>query len=527
MGIAGFSSWLDKKYPSIIQPCIEENEQTSNFDGVEVDNLYLDMNEIIYLCANLDDLSTLKSEDEIIQGVFEYIDEIFSIIHPRNLIYMSIDGVAPKAKMHQERVSLYNYAKKHPSDNEQFTKCDIKPGTMFMSKLSDKLRSYIHDRMNSIPAWKSIIVILSDANVPGEGEHKTMDFIRTQKFSNSNTNHVLFSGDFDVILLGLTMHPDNVRIMRRKTNKIEVYTFRDLKLLREEIKNEFMGNLERKIYHPLNLDVYLIENMEPNLEYFKILLKHIGEIEEYKVISLLERSQTATNYSLDEIRKQEPITNPSAIRFAPPSFQKSKTPAPSTESATHWQRQYYKDKFGFKGDQLKTKSIEVVQHYAEGLCWVLHYYYKGVPSWDWYYSYYYPPLASTFSNLENIPMNFNRNSKPLKPLEHMLAIFPSKYARYLPKNWQELILDMKPSIIDPHDKRYEEQYIVKLPFVDEKCLFEALKFIDSTLSEEEEKRNRLDDDRLFIHSTNSCYQQFNNANNSEKNEVLCVKYRNN
>nr|ACD54753.1 5-3 exoribonuclease 2 isoform 9-like protein [Adineta vaga] len=510
------------------------------------------MNEIIYLCANLDDLSTLKSEDEIIQGVFEYIDEIFSIIHPRNLIYMSIDGVAPKAKMHQERVSLYNYAKKHSSDNEQFTKCDIKPGTMFMSKLSDKLRSYIHDRMNSIPAWKSIIVILSDANVPGEGEHKTMDFIRSQKFSNSNTNHVLFSGDSDMVLLGLTMPSDNVRIMRRKTNKIEVYTFRDLKLLREEIKNEFIGDLKSIIDDWIFLcllagndflpnlpsiefnqteinnvifdtykeyirkkDVYLIENMEPNLEYFKILLKHIGEIEEDKVMSLLERSQTATNYSLDEIRKQEPITNPSAIRFAPPSFQKSRNPTSSTESATHWQRQYYKDKFGFKGDQLKTKSTEVVQHYAEGLCWVLHYYYKGVPSWDWYYSYYYPPLASTFSNLENIPMNFNRNSKPLKPLEHMLAIFPSKYARYLPKNWQELISDMKSSIIDfyrsdpaidAHGKRYEEQYIVKLPFVDEKCLFEALKSIDSTLSKEEEKRNRLDDDHLFIHSTNSCYQ---------------------
>jgi len=83
-------------------------------------------------------------------------------------------------------------------------------------------------------------------------------------------------------------------------------------------------------------------------------------------------------------RKQEQITNPATIRFAPPSFGKSKNPISSIESGTSWQQQYYKDKFGFKEDQLKNKSLEVVQHYAEGLCWMLHYYYKGVPSWDWY-----------------------------------------------------------------------------------------------------------------------------------------------
>ena len=55
---------------------------------------------------------------------------------------------------------------------------------------------------------------------------------------------------------------------------------------------------------------------------------------------------------------------------------------------------YYKEKF--KAD-IKTKEglqklMNICHKYLEGLQFILYYYYTGVPSWAWYYPYYYSPM---------------------------------------------------------------------------------------------------------------------------------------
>ena len=69
--------------------------------------------------------------------------------------------------------------------------------------------------------WRELNVMFSDCCVPGEGEHKIMEFLRYSKsieLFNKTTTHCVYSPDADVILLTLTLNLDYVCIIKEDTS---------------------------------------------------------------------------------------------------------------------------------------------------------------------------------------------------------------------------------------------------------------------------------------------------------------------
>ena len=260
MGVPAFFRWLTLRYPKIVIEAREElelgfdlNKIIMNNIGVDermpsIDNLYFDMNGIIHPCAHPEDRDPPSSLAEMFNCIFDYCDKLIRIVKPKKLIYMAIDGVAPRAKMNQqrsrrfraaidaqqkERISakiesewrnkglLSDFLDEKKNKKFKFDSNCITPGTDFLDQCSIAMRTYIKSRLNNDPLWENLNVVFSDASVPGEGEHKILDFIRTQRtYPNydPNTYHCIYGADADLIMLSLIMHEPHFCVIRESLN---------------------------------------------------------------------------------------------------------------------------------------------------------------------------------------------------------------------------------------------------------------------------------------------------------------------
>lgn len=192
------------------------------------------MNGIIHNCTHNDSdgPTTRMTEDKMFIAIFNYIEHLFGKIKPKQLFFMAIDGVAPRAKMNQQRARRFRTALDAEKAREKairegvempteppFDSNCITPGTEFMAKLTQQLKYFINKKVSEDLDWQGVEVVLSGHEVPGEGEHKIMEYIRQAKAQpgyDPNRRHCLYGLDADLIMLGLLSHDPHFCLLREE-----------------------------------------------------------------------------------------------------------------------------------------------------------------------------------------------------------------------------------------------------------------------------------------------------------------------
>jgi len=197
MGVPAFFKWISARYPLIMQKIYEDAQQPLDTCHVldehgsvipqQVDNLYLDCNGIVHPCCHPEGgMKQPENEEEMFANIHALIDRLFNLTQPKNLLYLALDGVAPRAKMNQQRARRFCSAREFEEQEEAMKELgipkhdswdhnQITPGTPFMARLAISLRKYVTEKQHNNIKWQNIVVIIDDSSNPGEGEHKIMD----------------------------------------------------------------------------------------------------------------------------------------------------------------------------------------------------------------------------------------------------------------------------------------------------------------------------------------------------------------
>ena len=260
-----FLSILRNKYYKNIHSGVKNGK-------LNCDYFFLDYNGIVYAAyerikKNIEgnNFSKEKIEELIIEEVIRYTKYLIcEVVKPEKLTYIALDGPAPRAKMVQQRSRRYkgyydkiymqNEKKKYKLNNdvvEWDRSANISPGTDFMEKLSNKLLEIMKVKGFSIHNPK-MQMLLSNSNVPGEGEHKFLPLIRSmrKKESTKNSKIYLYGKDADLIVLAISTHKTNMHVIREvdlqtpeMKKMYESYEFVDVNI--DNLRNAFYNDLTR------------------------------------------------------------------------------------------------------------------------------------------------------------------------------------------------------------------------------------------------------------------------------------------
>lgn len=554
MGVPSLYKWLTQKYPEI-KLKVDPSENRI------VDNLYLDFNAIIHPCCNKS-LDNMQSTDSELYGnLEEFLDDIMGRIRPRRLLYISVDGVAPRAKLNQQRARRFTQAKGikdegkfyfkddcgsepnghrrikiindvdalSPSstdeldfDEEEAIKADggvfdtnaITPGTEFMHRLDLFLQEIISYKISADEKWANVNVIYSGYRVPGEGEHKIMQYIRNSQ--NPAHTSVIFSPDADLIFLGLTLFDYNVMILREEPKRASAsgqgsyvqsvhkdYSLVNIPRLKNLLIREFKMLIKIPFDHKRFLEDWILlcfsvgNDFLPCTPCFEIRTNALDKLTSILQTVYLRTRSFITDHGKINYNVLREVFRECAVREDQYIMEKrnnliqtrQRMNIPFDQSEEFFldnekgKIRFYVEKMGIRSEE---ELLKACKEYIRGLEWVYNYYFYDIPSWDWYYPYHFAPFMVDLALVKNVSVTFTKG-KPLRPMEQLLAVLPPLSKDLLPECLHrifETLKDMYPLDfkVDMFQKCMDWQAVAILPFLN----------IDAIVSAFEKHQNELD-----------------------------------
>ena len=527
MGVPGFFKWLWNKYKKTNFVFEKSDKLDKNLkEKIDtIDYLLIDANCLIHptcfkvLAENSDFKNQDNLENKMINASIKYIEKIIDYVDPKVGVYIAIDGVAPAAKIKQQRTRRFksvhdremwdNIKKKHNKPIDKFwNNSAITPGTEFMEKLHFQIITWARNKkINS-----NIQIIYSSYKSPSEGEHKLLQFIRTNK---EQYKYVMYGLDADLIFLCLSTNSENMFLLREsnqmdKNKNKDTFNYISIDIMKELIVNTILlketepnKNLidSNNIISDFIFLCYLLGNdflpHIPALNIYTngldiILDKYIKllSINNYKsfiintnvtintklfikLISMLssEESDILKNeYNTKRKFYKCKSTDPYDIevhRIENLQFKINDPIMLGSDKSSEWKKRYYKYYFNINNDDIEEFSYKMVEDYMNGLLWVTKYYFDKCPSWTWYYSYDYPPfLEDMLLFLEkNKTFNFNdikfEYGSPLKPFNQLMLVLPPQSSYLIPKQLYDVMYSKKSLISYMYPINIKQDFIGK------------------------------------------------------------------
>ena len=542
MGIPSYFSYIVKNHSDIVKKLKDINKK--------INNLYLDSNSIIYDCfysiqkaeqtqaeqtqaeqtqaeqtqaeqtqAEHNPINKTQFETKLIKSIIQKIKEYIKIVKPTGTVMIAFDGVAPSAKLKQQRNRRYKSALEKilkKDDTVGWDKTAITPGTEFMEKLGKRINRHFQKNKN---------IIVSDSSEPGEGEHKIFQYIRDNEDRHKNEVTMIYGLDADLIMLCLNHlpvskeiylfreTPDFIRSLNADLEPNSNY-FLDIPELAKHIILEMNGQKEpdsiqekNRLYDYIFLCFFLGNDFMPHFPsipirhggihilksaYYNILgrsnknltngkeiywgnlkkfIQYISSnehdriIEEYKTNQKLERRHKKYEKMIDKlndiptkIRDNEKFIDP----YSP-----------------YWEQRYYKTLFDLDISDFYRKKICL--NFLTGLEWNMKYYTSGCPDWDWKYEYNYPPLLNDL--VKYIPgwevsLIKENDNGPIPQLAQLCYVLPKSSLDLIPNKIREEVKEEFNYSMDFDIEwsfcRYFWEGHVKLPEIDMEKLIDIV-----------------------------------------------------